>query len=372
MYARVNDDSNEEVYSSSNADNKISKNPNEIQMNVLIHQQLQGDDIDAITISTSTLGKPENHYLGNDNTINSSNSNNNNNNIPRFSLSAHLIKLLQSAINRQPKLFWISILSSFLLIFALILAFGFRGGDGKHYFRHSPQPSPPPPSDPDPWAQFSTTSSRGAIATDNALCSDVGLDMLNRGGNAIDAAVAACLCLGVLSPASSGIGGGAYILTFNSTAQTTSFLDSRETAPASASPSMFDSNPSLSQDGGLAVATPGELRGLYQVWTEQSSGKISWREIVEPAASMAEDWAVSANLALLLQEVRPQLFSAEARYRPLQLLYLKTDRFGALTLPKEKGDRVHQPILAQTLRHIGEQGPDYLYVIMAAQLAQEV
>ena len=93
------------------------------------------------------------------------------------------------------------------------------------------------------------------VATDNTICSHIAEEVLADGGFAIDAAIAAAFCLGVVSPASSGLGGGCFILSYNANNHQAKFIDARETAPAAAYQDMFVSDPILAQDGGLAIAT---------------------------------------------------------------------------------------------------------------------
>lgn len=76
------------------------------------------------------------------------------------------------------------------------------------------------------------------VASDNSRCSDIGRDVLSTGGNAVDAAVATALCLGVVNPVSSGLGGGAFI-TIRLANGTAAFFDARETAPATATEDMY-------------------------------------------------------------------------------------------------------------------------------------
>ena len=85
------------------------------------------------------------------------------------------------------------------------------------------------------------------------------------GGNAVDAAVAAALCLGVVSPGSSGLGGGSFLLFYNATAKKSVFIDGRETAPTSAHRDMFVQDPSLAYGGGLSIGVPGQLKALRTV-----------------------------------------------------------------------------------------------------------
>ena len=157
------------------------------------------------------------------------------------------------------------------------------------------------------WQDFVVHSDTAAVATDDARCSFIGKDMLALGGSAMDAAIAATLCLGVVSPGSSGIGGGCYILTHNGTTRINEFIDSREVAPAAATSDMFVKSPIKAQDGGLAIAVFSELKGLHLAWTKH--GKLPWSVLVQPASVLAKQWVVSKETASLLQQVQVQLRS---------------------------------------------------------------
>ena len=216
------------------------------------------------------------------------------------------------------------------------------------------------------WTDFQATSpGLGVVATDSATCSQVGVNLLILGGNAVDAAVASALCLGVVSPGSSGMGGGAFILFHNATSKLVEFIDSRETAPAASTSDMFDTEPKLSQDGGLAVGTLAELKGLYQL--QRNHGALEWADCTEPAAILAEDYVVSAELANMLSDsdVMPYLFSGD--YPEFSKLFLNPD--GSV---KKELDHVYNTKLSETLRMIGLHGSDYLYKTMAATLASEI
>ena len=157
------------------------------------------------------------------------------------------------------------------------------------------------------WQDFVVHSDTAAVATDDARCSFIGKDMLAQGGSAIDAAIAATMCLGVVSPGSSGIGGGCFILTHNGTTRINEFIDSREVAPAAATSDMFVKSPIKAQDGGLAIAVFSELKGLHLAWTKH--GKLPWSVLVQPASDLAKRWVVSKETASLLQQVQVQLHS---------------------------------------------------------------
>ena len=219
-------------------------------------------------------------------------------------------------------------------------------------------------SDGDPvWTDFIVHTDDAAVATDDARCSRIGRDVLLRGGSAIDAAVAATLCLGVVSPGSSGIGGGCFILTHNGTTRENVFIDSREVAPAAARADMFVGAPLKAQDGGLAVGVFSELKGLHLAWSKH--GRLPWNDLVQPAAQLAQRWTVSKETAALLQQVVGQLHSG--LYPGLSALYVKAD--GSI---KKVGDVVEQPLLADTLAKVGRFGPDYLYTTMAPTLEAEI
>ncbi|XP_049404822.1 glutathione hydrolase 1-like [Solanum stenotomum] len=127
-------------------------------------------------------------------------------------------------------------------------------------------------------------ANRGVVATDDGRCSRIGRDVLREGGHAVDAAVAAAFCLGVVSPASSGIGGGAFMLIRSTDGKAQAF-DMRENAPKKAFKNMYAQNGALKSSGVLSIAVPGEIAGLYSAWKQY--GKLPWRRLVRPAAHLA-------------------------------------------------------------------------------------
>lgn len=144
------------------------------------------------------------------------------------------------------------------------------------------------------FAQARTTHAevfqQGAVASDNALASQVGADVLARGGNAVDAAVATALTLGVVNPFASGLGGGGFAMIYDKDSDTLSALDFRETAPAEVRTADFapdgEHDPMLSRTGGLAVGVPGELAGLVAM--HERFGRLPWHTLVAPAQRIAE------------------------------------------------------------------------------------
>ena len=127
-----------------------------------------------------------------------------------------------------------------------------------------------------------------AVATDNAEASRVGAEILGAGGNAVDAAVASSLMLGLLNPFASGIGGGGFALVYDAESDETFALDFRETCPAGVTTADFADAPAeASRRGGLAVAVPGEIAGLHTL--HERFGRLPWADVVAPVLGAARD-----------------------------------------------------------------------------------
>lgn len=216
------------------------------------------------------------------------------------------------------------------------------------------------------WTAYETSTNGlyGAVATDTGRCSEIAQAVLQKGGNAIEAAIAAAFCLGVISPTSSGIGGGCYMLIHNATTGANEFIDSREVAPALAKADMFAADPMAAQRGALAIAVLGEVKGLELAYNMHSSGNVSWSELVLPAAALARRWTMSDEMGKLILHAKAEILSGN--FSLLQQLYTKNGRL------KVAGDIVEQPELAETLTQIAAQGSAYLYEVMADTLAQEI
>ncbi|KAH9295136.1 hypothetical protein KI387_038724, partial [Taxus chinensis] len=189
---------------------------------------------------------------------------------------------------------------------------------------------------------------QGAVAADDGRCSRIGRDVLREDGHAIDAAVATALCLGVVNPASSGIGGGAFMLVRLTTGEAEAY-DMRETAPASASEDMYASNPLSKSSGALSVAVPGELVGYHQAW--QKYGRIPWKRLVLPAVHLAESFIVSPYLAFQMNRSKAEIFADKG----LRDIFTSNGKL------LQAGDKCHNLKLAKTLKAIAEYGPQVLY-----------
>ncbi|MDZ4696117.1 MAG: gamma-glutamyltransferase [Deltaproteobacteria bacterium] len=189
----------------------------------------------------------------------------------------------------------------------------------------------------------------GAVASESALASQAGASLLKAGGNAIDAACATALALGVTNPHSSGIGGGGFALVYIAKEKKTYALDFRERAPSGIDPKMFfrdgKPDPKLSRQGGLAVAVPGEVLGLSEL--VKRWGKLPFAKCVAPAEKLARGYPATSGAAGMFNDV----FGKSAF---LAKVYSNKPPIAA-------GMMLKRPGLASTLAAIRRSGPDAYY-----------
>ncbi len=200
----------------------------------------------------------------------------------------------------------------------------------------------------------SATSAEGMVATVNPLATDAGVDSLARGGNAIDAAVAAALTLGVVDGHNSGIGGGCLILIRLADGGLVA-IDGRETAGARATRDMYLRNGKpqgeLSRMGPLAAGVPGALAAYDHA--VRHYGRRPLAELLLPAAEIAQDgFPITAGYADALKRKAKEL----ARYAGTRAVLLEED--GS---PRQAGETLRQPELARTYRAVAEHGIDWFY-----------
>jgi gamma-glutamyltranspeptidase / glutathione hydrolase len=203
----------------------------------------------------------------------------------------------------------------------------------------------------------------GMVASQNFLASQVGVEVLWDGGNAVDAAVAAAFALAVVHPEAGNIGGGGFLLLRPAKGDPVAY-DFREKAPARATPTMFLRNGRYDEElhhfSHLAVGVPGTVAGLHLAWKER--GRLPWRRLVEPAISIARDgFPVSDALARSLKEFLPSM-----KKYPASL-----DAFSRAGTPYEMGDLFKQPDLAATLERIADNGPAGFYEGETARLIEK-
>jgi gamma-glutamyltranspeptidase / glutathione hydrolase len=196
-----------------------------------------------------------------------------------------------------------------------------------------------------------------AVATDHELATKAAVEVLQAGGNAADAAVAAAFALGVINPTSSGIGGGGFAVVYSAKDQTSKVYDFREMAPAALDPSdyLVNGKPdmTLSRKGGLSVGVPGEVAGLFML--SKQHGVLPWRKVVAPAERLARrGFAASAFFARAAGLVAPGLKGTPA-FASLQE-FLQPGG-----MPIVAGNKIKRVALANTLRAIQKQGANGYY-----------
>lgn len=207
---------------------------------------------------------------------------------------------------------------------------------------------------------FAQQGGSGVVVSDNALATQAGMEILRYHGNAMDAAVATAFALGVVDPASSGIGGGGFMVIYQAKEKKAHALDFRETAPAAAHKDLFmkggKAAPALSLTGALAVAVPGAVAGLGEAL--KRFGTLPLSTLMAPAIRYATEGFT----------VRPYLRSAVERqlasikdHPDLARIFLVKDEVPA------EGERIRQPELGMALKAIAEQGPQVFYQGWIAQ-----
>ncbi|THV53359.1 hypothetical protein BGAL_0053g00270 [Botrytis galanthina] len=154
------------------------------------------------------------------------------------------------------------------------------------------------------------TGNRGAVASESKICSEVGAELIERGGNAADAMVGTTLCVGVIGMYHSGIGGGGFMLVRSSEGEYETIAytpaDYRETAPAAAYRDMFKKDRSRAVVGGDAVAVPGDLRGLE--YLHNKYGQLPWQIVCNPAVHIARNgFPVTEDTVYYMQAVKNQV-----------------------------------------------------------------
>jgi gamma-glutamyltranspeptidase/glutathione hydrolase len=195
-----------------------------------------------------------------------------------------------------------------------------------------------------------------AVAAAHPLAAQAGLDVLRKGGTAMDAAIAVQMALNVVEPQASGIGGGGLLLYYDAAAKKLHYYDGRETAPAGVRPDMFlDANgkPVSFMDavvGGQSVGVPGLLRMLDLA--HRRHGKLAWGDLFAASIALAENGApVSPRLAAALKSELALPQDAQAR-----AIFYKPD--GAAL---QANDSLIQKELAATLRMIAREGVESFY-----------
>ncbi|MGH9746148.1 MAG: gamma-glutamyltransferase [Candidatus Acidiferrales bacterium] len=229
-----------------------------------------------------------------------------------------------------------------------------------------PQSPPTPPAQKFDWPSQPVRGAKAMVVSDERIASDVGAEIMKRGGNAIDAAVAVGFALAVVDPEAGNIGGGGFMLVRLANGRT-QFIDYREVAPAKASRDMYlkpDGTPDTEASivGYRSVGVPGTVAGLTLALKTYGTMKLA--DVMAPAIRLAEDgFPVSENLAASLRSMEP-VFN---QFPTSRRVFLKN---GAYYQP---GEIFRQPELAATLKRIAKQGaPGFYRGRTASELAAEM
>ena len=198
----------------------------------------------------------------------------------------------------------------------------------------------------------------GVVVTQESRAARIGVEILDRGGNAVDAAVAVGFALAVTYPRAGNIGGGGFmVIHLGKTGQDVT-IDYRETAPAAATETMFlDANgepdPKKSRDSALSVGVPGTVAGLALAREKYGSGKLSLADLIEPAITLARN---GVDVVDDIADTLPMAQQRIARWNSSAPVFLNSD--GSVLAP---GQDLLQPDLAATLRTIARDGPKGFY-----------
>ena len=196
----------------------------------------------------------------------------------------------------------------------------------------------------------------GMVSSQEALASQIGIDILQQGGNAVDAAVAVGYALAVTLPRAGNVGGGGFMMVYLKDQDKTIAIDYREMAPNKAHKDMFlnengDAVTKLSRSHGLAIGVPGTVMGLNQAL--EKYGSLSLKKVIQPAIKLARDGIkVTPDLAVSLDGLKRRLL----KWPSTAEIFFKADGSNY-----EIGEVLKQPELAHTLSLIAEKGTNGFY-----------
>jgi gamma-glutamyltranspeptidase/glutathione hydrolase len=197
----------------------------------------------------------------------------------------------------------------------------------------------------------------GMVVAQEARAARIGVEVLQKGGNAVDAAVATGFALAVTYPRAGNLGGGGYMLIHLADRNLDTAIDYRETAPAATTRETFldergEADPRKSRDSGLAVGVPGSVAGLAFAHKKYGSGKFTLAQLIAPAMRLARDGIVIEDD---IADTLPQSQSRLARWPATTKIFFADGR------PLAAGATLLQPDLATTLAGIAREGPRAFY-----------
>ena len=212
----------------------------------------------------------------------------------------------------------------------------------------------------------SALSKQGMVVSAHPLATEVGLQVLKQGGNAVDAAVATTFAISVVEPFSAGIGGGGFLLYHQESDGLIQSLDFREKAPITATKDLYlddrgQVKPQQSVNGHLSVATPGTVAGLAEV--HRKYGKLSWRQLVQPSIGLAQDGFLVTDRFVDMAALRESVLDRNPAARTI---------FTNNGSPWKTGDRLIQTDLARTLELIARNPKNFYRGSIANAIALDM
>jgi gamma-glutamyltranspeptidase/glutathione hydrolase len=212
----------------------------------------------------------------------------------------------------------------------------------------------PPAAD----ASHAVAAEHGMVVAQEKVAARIGADVLKRGGNAVDAAVATGFAMAVTYPRAGNIGGGGFMVIHSAQRGEDVTIDYRETAPAATTPTIFlgaDGKPDIakSRDSALGIGVPGTPAGLALALQKYGSGKFTLAELLRPAIELARNGFVLADDSA---DTLPEWYKRLARWPSSAKIFSRPDGTSL-----REGDTLVQTDLAATLSAIAEQGPSGFY-----------
>ena len=211
---------------------------------------------------------------------------------------------------------------------------------------------------PAPDSIHAVAAEHGLVVAQEKLSARIGADILKRGGNAIDAAVATGFAMAVTYPRAGNIGGGGFMVIHLAASSEDIAIDYRETAPKATTPDIFlgadgKPDPARSRDSALGIGIPGTVAGLALALEKYGSGKFTLAELLQPAIALARDgFIVTDDVA----DTLPQWYRRLARWPSAATIFSRPDGSSL-----REGDQLVQTDLATTLTAVAGQGPRGFY-----------